>query len=42
MNVFSFDIKIFFTPDNNYFPVYSWMRNGTLTKGEMKKRTVSH
>ena len=33
-----FNAEEFFTPDNNYYPVYSWMWNGILTKEEIKKQ----
>lgn len=33
-----FGLEEFFTPHNNYYPVYSWMWNGILTKEEIKKQ----
>ena len=33
-----FSIESFFTPENCYYPVYSWMWNEILTKDEIKKQ----
>lgn len=38
MNSFSFDTEKFFTPDNIYYPVYSWMWNEVLSKEVIKRQ----
>ena len=38
MNNSHFDLNEFFSPDNRYYPVYSWMWNEALSKDEIKRQ----